>query len=67
MDNVGDEETFFYVIRHWTDDNGNPVDMDSNEEWETIECAREYAKACPKHETVCIVEARHVVKEVYHG
>lgn len=67
MDNVGDEDTFFYVIRHWTGDDGNPVDMDSDEEWETIEGAREYAKACPKGQTACVVEAHHTIKEVYHG
>lgn len=67
MDNVGDEYTFYYVIRHWTDDKGNPVDMDSDEDWETIEGARECAKACPKGMTIAIVESRHVVREVYHG
>lgn len=34
MDKIGDEETFFYVIRHWTGDDGNPVDMDSDKEIE---------------------------------
>ena len=69
MINVGDKVTFYYVTKHWIDDDGNPVDCDSGEEWEEHELdgARAYAKACPKGETACIIEAHHTIKEVYHG
>lgn len=67
MDIVGDKLTFYYVTKHWTDDNGNPVDMDSGEEWEELKPAQEYAKDPPEGMTMCVIKAVHEVIEVYDG
>ncbi len=67
MNNVGDKCTFYYVARHWTDDNGNPVEMDSWEEWEDLIPAQECAKDPPEGMTICVIRAVHEVIEVHNG
>lgn len=71
MNNVGDKYTFYYIEKHWTDDNGNPVEFDNGDEWEELKPAQISAKAmarvAPKGETICLCKATHEIIEVYDG
>lgn len=61
LDRVGDEEVSYYIIRHWIDENGNPVDYASDNEWDTAKEACEAAKNPPKGMTISVIKATHTV------
>lgn len=71
MNNVGDKCTFYFIERHWIDDNGNPVEYDNGDEFEDIkaaqECAEARAKSDIKGTTFCLYKATHEIIEVYNG
>lgn len=65
MSNVGETYTFYYIERHYTDDNGNPVEFDNGDEQEDLksaqECAKAFARVALKGETICLCKATHEV------
>lgn len=71
MKNVGDKYTFFYIEKHWTDDNENPVEFDNGDEWEDLksaqECAESMARSGIKGTTFFLCKATHEVIEEYDG
>lgn len=71
MDSVGDKYTFYYIERHWTDDNGNPVEFDDGYEWKDLksaqECAEARARSDTKGTTFFLYKATHEIIEVYDG
>lgn len=58
MNNVGDKYTFYYIERHWTDDNGNPA---------AKECAKARARSDIKGTTFFLCKATYEIIEVYDG
>lgn len=71
MTEVGDKYTFYYIEKHWTDDNENPVEFDNGDEWEDLkaaqECAESMARSDIKGTTFCLCKATHEIIEVYDG
>lgn len=71
MNNVGDKYTFYYIERHWTDENGNPVEFDNGYEWKDLkaaqECAEARARSDIKGTTFFLCKATHEIIEVHDG
>lgn len=71
MTEVGDKYTFYYIEKHWTDDNRNPVEFDNGDEWECLkdaqECAESMERSDIKGTTYCLCKATHEIIEVYDG
>ena len=61
LDRIGDTETFFYIQRQWIDENGNPMDCASDDEWDTVEEACRAAKNPPEGMTISVIKATHTV------